>query len=41
MKTLTKMMTLWYAPGVGLVKADNTNDFTGSENIELMHYSVP
>ncbi len=31
-------LTLWYAPGVGLVRADSTNDLGGTEIIELVNY---
>jgi hypothetical protein len=34
-------MTLWYAPGVGLVKAENMNEITTYEIIELWRYSIP
>lgn len=34
-------LTLWYAPGVGLVKAENLNEIIEHENIELLRYFIP
>ena len=35
------VLTMWYAPGVGLVKVESANDIMGAETIELTYYHIP
>jgi hypothetical protein len=38
--TITSTSTLWYAPGVGLVRSESASEF-GTSTLELQSYSLP
>jgi hypothetical protein len=38
---VTTTSTIWYAPGVGMVKSDNVVSGTGNNTIELTAYNIP